>query len=386
MSEEVRRTGRVTHSSRRWIAAALALAPLLVCGQPAVARAQTGARLAEAPAPDARYANAIAEARRIARSIVLDSGVPLAVGVNGRIVLSEGFGWADIENQVPVTPLTRMRIGSVSKSVTSSALGLLSERGRLDLDAPVQRYAAAFPGKRWPVTVRQVAGHIGGIRHYNGNENDSAKRYATVTEGLSIFKDDTLLFEPGTKYSYSSYGWNLLSAVVEGASGVDFLTYMRREVFEPLGLRSIVAEHTDSIIPWRATFYERARDGALLRAQYVDNSYKWAGGGFVSNTEDLVHYAYAMLGTTFLKPATTQTLFASQKLRNGDLTNYGMGWGTMTDDGGRRIVNHTGGSVGGRAVLIMYPAERVVVAMLANAGHAPMSVANARKIAAGFLR
>jgi len=141
-------------------------------------------------------------------------GVSVAVGVGGRVVWSEGFGFADLEHRVPVTPATRFRIGSISKSLTAAALGQLYERGRLDLDAPVQRYVPSFPTKRWPITVRQLAGHIAGVRHYRGDEVLLNRRFATVSAGLDIFDDDTLLFEPGTRYSYPSYGWNLLSAVV----------------------------------------------------------------------------------------------------------------------------------------------------------------------------
>lgn len=335
------------------------------------------------------YADAIERTRAFANTLRDSAGLPglsIAVGIEGRVVFAEGFGWADVENRVPVTPLTRMRIGSVSKPVTAAALGLLLQQGRLDLDQPVQRYVPSFPRKRWPFTVRQVAGHIAGVRHYNGNENVSAVRYPTVAAGLEIFKDDTLLFEPGTRYAYSSYGWNLLSAVVEGASGEEFLSYMRGKVFEPLGLNSLIAEHTDSLIDWRATFYERGRDGRLVRAPYVDNSYKWAGGGFISNTSDLVRFAMVHVSGNFLDSQTVETLWRPQQLRNGESTDYGIGWGSSTDPNGRRIVSHTGGSVGGRAVLILYPDLNLAVAMLSNAGHAPMSVNNARRVAENYIR
>jgi serine beta-lactamase-like protein LACTB len=334
-----------------------------------------------------RWAAAIEEARAFADSLLGAAELPglsLAVGIDGQVVWTEGFGWADLENQVPVTALTRMRIGSISKSVTAAGMALLYEDGRLDLDAEIQTYVPSFPRKRWPLTVRQVAGHIGGVRHYRDNENDSAVRYPTVLSGLDIFKDDSLLFEPGTRYSYSSYGWNLLSAVMEGASGEEFLGFMEREVFDRLGLRSMVAEHTDSVIDWRASFYER-RGGGFINAPYVDNSYKWAGGGFVSNTEDLVRFGMAWIEPGFLDPATVDLWFTPQRLNDGSATTYSMGWGISSDDAGRRVVSHTGGSVGGRAVLVLFPDQGVVVAMLSNAGHAPMSVNNGRRLAAPFV-
>lgn len=364
-----------------------------VLGVVALAAVASQVRAQAAPAAQVGSSATFAEQAEAVRAIAVEllaeedlPGLSIAIGVDGRVVFSEGFGFADLEHRVPVSPLTRMRIGSVSKPVTAAAMAVLYEQGKLDLDAPIQRYVPSVPEKRWPITVRQVAGHIAGIRHYLGDENTSSRRYATVLEGLTIFQDDTLLFEPGTQYSYSSYGWNLLSAVVEGAAGEEFLSVMRRAVWEPLGMTSIVAEHTDSIIPWRASFYQRGEeDGPLLNATYVDNSYKWAGGGFVSNTEDLVRFGFAHLGPGFLAPETVEMLFASQRLSSGEETGYGIGWRSDVDAAGRRIINHTGGSVGGRAVLLLYPDDGVVVAMLSNAGHAPMTVDNAQRIAAPYL-
>lgn len=344
--------------------------------------------LAEAPA-SSRWADAIAQGRATVAAVMAEHAIPglsVAVLVDGAVVWSEGFGYANLEHRVPVTPLTRLRIGSVSKPVTAAALGKLVEQGRLDLDAPIQRYVPSFPRKRWPITTRQLAGHLAGIRHYRGNEFLSRDRYETVLDGLRIFQDDSLLFEPGTRYAYSSYGWNLISAVIEGAAGEPFLAYMQREVFEPLGMRSIVAEHTDSIIAHRASFYERDREtGRILNAPYVDNSYKWAGGGFISNTEDLVRFGWAHLAGGFLRPETVELLFTSQRTTSGEVTNYGLGWQSGRDSAGRRWVGHTGSSVGARAVLVVYPDHRVVVAALANLGTAPMTPELAERLAAPFI-
>lgn len=363
----------------------LVAALALPAGAAAPLAAQT---LAEAPAAS-RWKDAIAQGRATVAAVMAEHAIPgmsVAVLVDGDVVWSEGFGYANLEHRIPVTPLTRLRIGSVSKPVTAAAIGKLVEQGRLDLDAPVQRYVPSFPQKRWPITTRQLAGHLAGIRHYRGNEFLIRDRYDTVLEGLEIFQDDSLLFEPGTSYAYSSYGWNLISAVIEGAAGEPFLSYMRREVFEPLRLRSIVAEHTDSIIPYRASFYERDREtGRVLNAPYVDNSYKWAGGGFISNTEDLVRFGWAHIGGGFLAPETVELLFTSQRTRSGEVTNYGIGWRSGTDAAGRRWVGHTGGSVGARAVLVLYPDQRVVVAALANLGTAPMSPEFAARLAAPFI-
>lgn len=374
------RTVRPLSASVRFVLALLA-AP---AAAPSMLAAQA---LAEAPAPSV-FRAAVDSGRAAIAEVMARHAIPgmsVAVLVDGQMVWSEGFGFADLENRVPATPLTRFRIGSVSKPVTAAALGKLVESGRLDLDAPVQRYVPSFPAKRWPITSRQVAGHLAGIRHYRGSENQSTRRYATVDEGLEIFQGDSLLHEPGTRYLYSSYGWNLLSAVVEGASGRDFLSYMRDEVFQPLALRSLVAEHVDSVIPFRARFYDRGEDGRVLNAPYVDNSYKWAGGGYLSNTEDLVRFGWAHLDGSLLKPATVETLFAPQSTSDGESTDYGIGWSSGVDEAGRRWVGHTGSSVGGWAVLMLYPDQRVVVAALANQDEQPDREALAQRLAAPFV-
>jgi CubicO group peptidase (beta-lactamase class C family) len=294
-------------------------------------------------------------------------GASVTVMRNGQIIWSEGFGWADVEQRVPVTPLTRFRVGSVSKSLTSAALGLLVQDGKLDLDAPVQRYVADFPVKRWPITVRQVAGHLAGIRHYRGEEFMLNRHFANVHDGLAIFKDDSLLFEPGTRYSYSTYGWSLLSAVVEGASGQPFLGFMNSRVFGPAAMHSTVAEFVDSLIPFRAHFYTRVDSGAgVINSPFVDNSYKWAGGGFLSTTEDLGRFGEALLEGTLLKPVTVQLLWTSQKTKDGKETGYGMGWRTDRDSAGRRRVWHSGGSAGGTAYLLIYPEQKLIIAVLVN--------------------
>lgn len=319
-------------------------------------------------AVDARIAELIPEARQIVAEHVGSGQIPglsVAVAIDGQIVWSEGFGLADVENRVPVWPETKFRIASISKSLTAAAMARLYEEGRLDLDAEVQEYVPGFPRKDQAVTVRQVAGHLAGIRHYRGNEFASAVQYDDVVDALAIFEDDPLLFPPGERYSYSTYGWNLLSAVVQGAAGAPFLEYMRAEVIEPLGLRHTLAEHADSIIPHRARFYQRGDDGLLINAPYVNNSNKWAGGGYLSTAEDMVRYGSAYLTTDFFQPATVELFFTSQRNAAGEEVGYGIGWRTG-ELNGTPTVWHTGGAMGGSTVLLLDPASNVVVSILTN--------------------
>jgi len=292
-------------------------------------------------------------------------GLSVAVGLDGEVVWAEGFGYADLENRVPVWPSTKFRIASISKPVTAAALGILLEEDRLDLDAPVQRYVPGFPEKRWPITTRQLGGHLAGIRHYRGSENLNRTHYDDVVDGLEIFSADPLVHEPGTEYLYSSYGWNLISAVIQGVAGEPFLDYMRRKVFDPLAMNETVAEHVDSLIYHRARFYLRGEDGRIINAPYVDISNKWAGGGFLSTASDLVRFGLAHFGEEFLKPETVRLFWTSQKTQRGEETGYGIGWNSM-ESGGQRVIYHTGGATGGSDVLVLLPDLGMVVAILTN--------------------
>ena len=324
-------------------------------------------RCAQGPATG--YATAINNSHQLLDSIRLAENVPgidAAVAIDGKIVWSEGFGFADLENEVKVIPgVTRFRIGSVSKTLTSAAMGKLMDAGKLDLNEPIHAYLPDFPPKRFPITVKQVGGHIAGIRHYRHNEFLMNKRFGSVTASLSIFKDDSLLFEPGTQYSYSSYGYNLLSAVIEKASGEGFLPYIQREVFSALDMQSTCPDFYDSIIVHRTSFYGLDGNHHVINAPAVDNSYKWAGGGFLSTTTDLVKFGEAHMAPGFLSAATLRTLTTPQVLANGDSTAYGVGWRTYQHDG-LHGYGHTGGSVGGITAFRVYPNEKLVVVLLSN--------------------
>lgn len=353
--------------SRLRLALRVGLAAALVLAGSAPARAQAAPQALASPRDTL---SAIAEARNRIFGWMASTeapGVSIAASKDGRLVWSQGIGCADLEQEVPLTPISRLRIGSVSKPLTSALLGLLVEEGRLDLDAPVQTYVPDFPRKAWPITTRQLAGHLAGVRHYKPGEFESREHYGTVREGLQIFENDPLLFEPGTKFSYSSYGWNLISAVLEGAAHESFLSMMRRRVFGPAGMAHTSADDPTAIVPDRGRFYTRTDDtGAVVNAGYVDNSIKWAGGGFLSTAEDLVTFGNALLEGRLLQPDTLRLLWTSQKTADGKETEYGMGWGVRRDAKGRRRISHSGGAQGGTAYLLIYPEDRFVIAMIVN--------------------
>jgi serine beta-lactamase-like protein LACTB, mitochondrial len=364
------------------IFALLSLFATGVCGP--LVWAQSGAATKE---QSGRHLDAAEERGLALGRELLARGIPglaMAVAVDGKIVFSEGFGYADLEERAPVWPETKFRIGSISKPLTATAVVQLVAQGKLDLDAPIQKYVPSFPAKGATITSRMLAGHLGGIRHYQGDEFNIQKHYANVLESLKIFEDDPLVAPPGTQFNYSSYGYNLLSAAVESASGEEFPAYMQNQVFQPLSLRHTVADQNSRIIELRSRFYEQEKDKPLENAPYVDNSYKWAGGGFLSSAEDLVHFGSALLQPGFLNADSLALLFTSQKTKDGKETGYGIGWNVKKSKSGQRIYEHSGGSVGGHCQLILYPDSRVVVALVTNLSNAPWDIEEVESVAEAF--
>jgi len=366
---------------------------------------------------EAQYAAAADSAQAWARAVGGDLGLPsisLAVGVEGEVVWASAIGLADLDHGVGATVNTPYRIGSVSKAVTSVGLARLVQDGRIDLDAPVRTYVPAFPEKRWPVPVRLLAGHMGGVRHYTDRfgrtflkEMFNRERYASVTDALEIFADDPLLYEPGTGFQYSIHGYTLLSAVLEGAAGQPYLPLMDQAVFAPLGMEHTGPDDGTASDPLPAVPYHRDRLigpllGGLPEPRYVrppaaDPSYKWAGGGLLSTASDLVRMANALMRHEFLDSATVELLWEPQRMRDGSMNpqRYGMGWRIdreaellgLADS--VRVVHHGGTSPGGSAFLLLVPEADVAVAMLTNVNHlSPPSAMRlkAYRIAGEFVR
>ncbi len=182
-------------------------------------------------------------------------GLSIAIVTDHQLRWQQGYGLADVENSVPAKAATVYRIASTSKPITAVAAMQLAERGKLDLDAPIQKYAPSFPTKQFPITTRQLLAHLSGVRHYKPGEGEYTYHYESLTDALSIFKDDPLKHEPGTQYTYTTFGYTLLGVVIEGASEMTFLDYLREHIFKPAGMQHTYIDDIYAIIPHRARGY-----------------------------------------------------------------------------------------------------------------------------------
>lgn len=297
-------------------------------------------------------------------------GISVAVVEHGEMVWSEGFGLADLENSVPATSRTLYRLGSISKPLSATAAMNLWERGKIDLDAPVQKYCPAFPQKEFPITTRELLGHLGGIRHYKGESQDdpelgNTKHFESLADGIKFFANDPLVAKPGTQFHYSTQGYTLVGCAVEGASGEKFVDYVRENIFQPAGMSATQADNLIAIIPHRTRYYSKDKAGTVVNADLLDSSYKIPGGGLISSADDIARFEIAILNDAVLKRATRDIMWTPQKTADGKENGYALGWGTGTEDGVWHV-GHTGSQQGASTAMILAPERRDGVVVLIN--------------------
>jgi CubicO group peptidase (beta-lactamase class C family) len=309
----------------------------------------------------------------IARFMAANSvpGVSVAVVENGAEEWSAGFGSADLENFVPATSQTLYRLASISKSLTATGALQLWQQGKLDLDAPVQRYCPAFPPKDTPITTRELLGHLGGIRHYKeGSPDDletgNTKHFANpIQGGIDFFKNDPLVAKPGTEFHYSTQGFTLVGCAIEGVSGDNYVDYIRKNVLTPAGMVHTVADDRFAIIPFRTRFYSKDKSGAITNADFLDSSYKIPGGGWLSSADDMAQFEVAMLDDRLVARATRDLMWTPLKPTDGKDEGYALGWGTGKELG-VLDVGHSGGQQGTSTRFMIVPERRAGVVVLTN--------------------
>ena len=302
-------------------------------------------------------------------------GLSVAVGLDGQVIWTQTLGFADVESQEPVTADSVFPLGSTTKTLTSVALGRLVEEGKIHLDAPIQKYVPYFPTKKYPLTARLLAGHLSGLRDYDmqAGEYDNTKHFASIQEAVAVFAQSPLLFEPGTDYLYSAYNYVLLSAAIEGAAGMDFLSYAQTAVVDPLGLTRTGPNLQDASTPQLVTGYTSGFFGVLEKAPSTDLSNKWAAGGFRSTPTEMVRFGNALLEGRVVSPETLDLLTTPQRLSDGSPTGepYALGWRSETRkfpglDREVRMVHHGGLGNGSISFFVLFPEDGLVLSFQGN--------------------
>ncbi|HEY4355825.1 MAG TPA: serine hydrolase domain-containing protein [Acidobacteriaceae bacterium] len=295
-------------------------------------------------------------------------GGTVAVGLDDKVVWAQGFGLADIENGTPARANTAYRTASIGKSITATAAMSLAEQGKLDLDAPIQKYCPRFPVKTKPILVRDLISHTSGIRHYGG-PNEQAELFNThhydhVSDALDIFKDDPLQQDPGSDYLYSTWGYVTLGCVIEGATREEFRPFMAHAIFAHAGMTSTRDDDPRAIIPNRARGYIR-ENGVLLNSRAVDMSSKMAAGGWITTAPDLVRFMNASMAGRLISPKTLSLMLTPYRVKTGTIDGFGMGW-ALNEFHGLKAGVYGGGTPQVSGIILFIPEKKFSVAALFN--------------------
>jgi CubicO group peptidase (beta-lactamase class C family) len=332
---------------------------------------------------DSRYTAQARTAQKVleaARQSMDTPALSAAVSIDGALVWSSATGFADMETRRPVDATSRFRLGSTSKAVTSVAVGTLLDKGLIDLDKPIQTYVPHYPTQRWPITVRQVMSHRAGLRDYGLCfcfpvwEQQNRRHFDTVDAEIGVIASSPLVYEPGKDFLYTSLGYNLAGAAIEGASKSSFGQYLKSAVFAPLGMTHSGLDSVPGAEAGRVRFYE-VEEGRYKRAFEVDNSNKWPSGGILSTPSDMVRLGGAMLGSALLSEKTRQTLLTvpagGEGTRGAEV--YALGWRTgewtLFDGAVKTHAYHHGGTaVGSTSFFLVLPEYRMVLSLMMNKG------------------
>ena len=310
-----------------------------------------------------------------------------AVVRNGETIWSDTQGFADLELGVAASPDHLFRLGSVSKVVTAAIGARLVDGGIVELDAPIATYRPDLPEVHRATTLRQLYSHQGGVRHYGLNDlspmseggSIDTKVYRNTDDALALFIDDPLVAEVGTSVNYSTFGYTLISAVLESASGTEFTRLIAEQVAGPLALTRLHHDDMLALIPGRVGLYDPPviyqrfmpmPDVDVVNSFSANPAYKWAGGGMVGSASDVARFGAAQMSGDFLSDAMRETLFTPRAQMSPEI-GLGLGWRIDGHETLGSRYHHAGNMQGCRAQLALYPEHGLSVALISNLGATP---------------
>lgn len=293
-------------------------------------------------------------------------GVSLAVLKDGKVIKAAGYGFANVELNVPATKDTVYEIGSISKQVASEAVMLLVEDGKLSLDDPINKYLPDNAPDSWKaITLRQLLNHTAGLKDWTEIKEFSYRREYTGEEFIDLVKGAPLQYVPGTSWAYTNTGPPLLGIIVERASGVPYEQFVTERVFKPMGFSTFRFRRQDEIVPNRASGYQLA-DGKLKNGEPFRPRVIAPSGGVLASAVDLAGWFTAVLEGKLVKRASLDQMLAPVRLADGRRVTHGFAFFTDSFNGHKMIFHH-GSTVGGfGSVVRYYPNEKLTVAVIGN--------------------
>ncbi len=299
-------------------------------------------------------------------------GATVIVMRDGRTVLREGYGLADLELQVPMAPDMVLRIGSVTKQFTAVAILMLEQEGKLALTDRIETFLPDYPTHGLTITIEHLLTHTSGIQSYTDQAQfgELIRKDYTVSEMIDRFKDDPMLFAPGSRWVYNNAGYFLLGAIIEQVTGETWAAFLQRRIFDVAGMATTFADRHERVIPRRVPGYEPDPDGGWRQAAYLSMTQPYAAGAMLSTVDDLARWDAALRSGRLIDAATLQRAWTEYLLLDGGRTGYGYGW-VVGQWQGSRLISHGGGINGFLSETICAPDERVFVAILTNSAGGP---------------
>ena len=324
---------------------------MVSCGRLAAQNAESaGTKLDE-------YVTGLASAQRFSGAVL--------VARDGKLVLSKGYGMANYEWDIPNTPSTKFRLGSITKQFTSMAIMQLQEKGLLSVNDPITKHLPDYPKTGDGITIHHLLTHSSGIPSYTGvPEYQKNMRVAfTTVQMIDGFKDKPLEFTPGEKFKYDNSGYFLLGAIIEKISGQAYDQYLQTHIFDPLGMKDSGYDRPQALLKRRAAGYEWSAAG-LRNTEYLDMGQPFAAGSLYSTVEDLYTWDQALYTEKLVKRATLDQIF-TPRIDSGQDAKYAYGW-TVSTVHKRTMIGHGGGINGFSTFIARFPNERAVVIILRN--------------------
>jgi CubicO group peptidase (beta-lactamase class C family) len=276
------------------------------------------------------------------------------------VLLSKGYGMANLEWDIPNAPSTKFRLGSVTKQFTAASILLLEERGKLKVEDPVKKYMPDAPVAWDKITIRHLLTHTSGIPSFTGfPDYRKTEPFETTPEKeVALFRDKPLEFAPGEKWNYSNSGYVLLGYLIEKISGQSYASFVKQNIFAPLGMKDSGYDSNSEIIHHRAAGYSPG-DGGPVNTGFIHMSIPFSAGSLYSTTEDLLRWEQGLFGGKVLSPASLE------KMTKPFLNDYAFGLAVRTTDG-HKVIDHGGGIEGFNTHLAYYPEDKVTIAVLGN--------------------
>ncbi len=291
-------------------------------------------------------------------------GAAVLVVKQGQVIYRKGFGMANLELEVPMTPEHVFEIGSITKQFTSIAILMLLEQGKLNLKDEITKYLPAYPTHGKSITIHHLLNHTSGIKSYTSlNLMDFARKDLSPIEVIDLFKDEPMDFDPGTQWSYNNSGYILLGYIIEHVSSTSYEDFIEENIFKPAGMDHSRYGHKGELIKMRASGYQNS-DG-FENASYLSMTLPYAAGSLMSTVDDLYKWQQALLSQKFISNETLEKAYKNYPLDNGKLTNYGYGF-RRSNINGTATIEHGGGIFGYTTYQIYVPSEDVHVAILTN--------------------